>query len=114
MLRVLSAYRNFLLIILTIAVAIPCNIKRDWKKNIGIETNQNTPQNSKTTCTAFCSLNGITEQKKIQKFGNQLLKFQLAQRNFVTKQSKIPTVSNFHLFFKEKIPTHLRNCQFLI
>ncbi len=114
MLRVLSAYRNFLLIILTIAVAIPCNIKRDWKKNIGIEINQNSPQNPKTTCTAFCSLNGITEQKKIQKFGNQLLKFRLAQRNFVTKQSKIPTVSNFHLFFKEKIPTHLRNCQFLI
>ena len=113
MLRVLSAYRNFLLIILTIAVAIPCNIKRDWKKNIGIEINQNSPQNPKTTCTAFCSLNGITEQKKIQKFGNQLLKFRLAQRNF-TKQSKILTVSNFHLFFKEKIPTHLRNCQFLI
>ena len=114
MLRVLSAYRNFLLIILTIAVAIPCNIKRDWKKNIGIETNENIPQNAKTTCTAFCSLNGITERKKIQKLRNQIFKFHLAKRNFVTKQSKIPTVSHIHLFFKEKIPTHLRNCQFLI
>lgn len=115
MFRFLLTYKHILIVFLTITIAVPCTIKKELKQHIGIETNQSpTNTNVKTACH-FYSLKQTSKKKSEY---HKLDKIPFAYAFILLKgtnvQKSVSTILDFHKLFKEKIPTHIRNQQFLI
>ena len=118
MFQFLTTYRKIVIVLLTIVLAIPCSVKRDLKQQFNIESNQSAKNNSaKIGCASFCSV--YSESNKKQK--SQTFRKAKPSYSFVYSYYKnetvvkfiFPILDNYH-FYKEKIPTHIRNQQFLI
>ena len=115
MFQFLTTYRKIVIVLLTIVLAIPCSVKRDLKQQFNIESNQSEKNNSaKIGCASFCSsyINSNKKQKQ-QVFKKNVPPFSFIQKDRIVAHLIFPILDHYH-FFKEKIPTHIRNQQFLI
>ena len=115
MFHFLTTYRRFIIVLLTIVLAIPCSVKRDLKQQFNIESNQPAKNNSaKIGYASFCSnyIKSNKEQKQ-QVFKKNASPFSFIQKDRVVAHLIFPILDQYH-FYKEKIPTHIRNQQFLI
>ena len=115
MFQFLTTYRKIVIVLLTIVLAIPCSVKRDLKQQFNIESNQSAKNNSaKIGCASFCSsyINSNKKQKQKKKKKN-VPPFSFIQKDRIVAHLIFPILDQYH-FFKEKIPTHIRNQQFLI
>lgn len=117
MFHFLTTYRRFIIVLLTIVLAIPCSVKRDLKQQFQPKTSQSTNSNSpKIGCTTYCSVYLESNKRhKSQAFRKAALpySFVYTYKNEIVADLISPTLDNYH-FYKEKIPTHIRNQQFLI
>lgn len=112
MFQFLKTYRQIMIVLLTIVMAIPCSVKRDLKQQFRPESTQSTNSNSpKIGCTSFCSV--YSESNKKQK--SQTFRKAKPSYSFVYSYYKNETVVKFifpildkYHFYKEKIPTHIR------
>lgn len=118
MFQFLKTYRQIVIVLLTIVMAIPCSVKRDLKQQFHQQNTESTNNNSvKIGYTSFCSV--YSESNKKQK--SQTFRKAKPSYSFVYSYYKnetvvkfiFPILDNYH-FYKEKIPTHIRNQQFLI
>ena len=115
MFQFLNTYRKIVIVLLTIVLAIPCSVKRDLKQQFNIESNQSTQRNvAKIGCASFCSSYIKSNKKqKQQVFKKNIPRFSFVQKDRIVVHLIFPVLDQYH-FFKEKIPTHIRNQQFLI
>ncbi|WP_093366805.1 hypothetical protein [Chryseobacterium sp.] len=117
MFQFLKTYRQIVIVLLTIVMAIPCSVKRDLKQQFRPESTQSTNSNSpKIGCTSFCSVYSESNKKqKSQTFRKAAFPYSslYAHESIITADFIAPIIDNYH-FYKEKIPTHIRNQQFLI
>ena len=117
MFHFLTTYRRFIIVLLTIVLAIPCSVKKDLKQQFQSNSPQSTNSNSsKIGCTTYCSVYLESNKKhKSQAFRKAVLPyfFLYTNKNEIVSDLIFPTLDNYH-FYKEKIPTHIRNQQFLI
>ena len=117
MFQFLTTYRKIVIVLLTIVMAIPCSVKRDLKQQFNIESNQSAKNNSaKIGCASFCSVYSESNKKqKSQTFRKAALpySFLYEHESIITADFIAPIIDNYY-FYKEKIPTHIRNQQFLI
>lgn len=117
MFHFLTTYRRFIIVLLTIVMAIPCSVKRDLKQQFRPESTQSTSNNSpKIGYSSYCSVYLESNKKhKSQAFRKVALphSFLYAYESIITVDFIAPIIDNYH-FYKEKIPTHIRNQQFLI
>ncbi|NLN34301.1 MAG: hypothetical protein GX159_12010 [Flavobacteriaceae bacterium] len=117
MFQFLKTYRQIVIVLLTIVMAIPCSVKRDLKQQFRPESTQSTSNNSpKIGYSSYCSVYLESNKKhKSQAFRKVALphSFLYAYESIITVDFIAPIIDNYH-FYKEKIPTHIRNQQFLI
>ena len=108
-----STYRKILLIALTLFLAVPCTVKREFKQWLIIETNQHPKsENPRIACSAF-----VQQEKQIikQKAGKIILPN--AIRDFENSSARIENKIQLHSFYtsqKEAIPSYLLFERFLI
>jgi hypothetical protein len=108
-----STYRKILLIALTVFLAIPCTVKREFKQWLVIETNQHPKtENPRIVCSAF-----VQQEKQISKLKaekiilpNIIGDFNNSSAGIVNK-TQLP---DFYTLQKEEIPTYLLFERFLI
>jgi len=115
MFQFLTTYRTIVIVLLAIVLAIPCSVKRDLKQQFNIESNQSAKINSaKIGCASFCSSYIKSNKKqKQQVFKKHTPPFSFVYKDRIVVHPTFPVLDQYH-FFKEKIPTHIRNQQFLI
>lgn len=115
MFQLLTTYRKIVIVLLTIILAIPCSVKRDLKQQFNIESNQSAKNNSaKIGYASFCaSYIKSNKKEKQQVFKKHKPPFSFVYKDRIVVHLISPVLDQYH-FFKEKIPTHIRNQQFLI
>lgn len=117
MFHFLTTYRRFIIVLLTIVLAIPCSVKRDLKQQFHQQNTESTNNKSvKIGYTSFCSVYSESNKKqKSQTFRKAAFPYSslYAHESIITADFIAPIIDNYH-FYKEKIPTHIRNQQFLI
>lgn len=113
MFKFLLTYRRFLLIALTVLVAVPCFAKRELKQWLQIETSQKVkPIQHLRTCSAFYHLQKHDKKEKVDK---QILPFPISdfKSEYVAFANKIQ-LADFYNRQKEKIPSYILFERFLI
>lgn len=108
-----STYRKILLLALTVFLAVPCTVKREFKQWLIIETNQHPKsENPRIACSAF-----VQQEKQISKLKaekiilpNTIGDFNNSAAGIVNK-TQLP---DFYTLQKEEIPTYLLLERFLI
>ncbi|HSN47765.1 MAG TPA: hypothetical protein VLR29_03300 [Flavobacterium sp.] len=102
-----------MLLALTLLLAVPCSVKRDYKQWLKIETTQNpNSENFRIACSPFVKL-----EKQIlkQKAGKIIQPNTIS--DFITRSARIVNKTqypDFYTFQKEAIPSYLLFERFLI
>ena len=108
-----STYRRFLVIALTVLIAIPCFAKSELKQWLHIETSQQAkPVQQGTTCYTICQLQKHDKKEKAEK---HILPSSISDSKseyFVF--SKTILLPDFYNSQKQKIPSYLLFERFLI
>ncbi|MFA5327648.1 MAG: hypothetical protein WC384_07645 [Prolixibacteraceae bacterium] len=108
-----STYRRFLVITLTMLVAIPCFAKKEMKQWLNIETNQQAkPIQQTIACYTICQLE---KQDKKEKVAKHILPSPISDSKpeyfAFAKTIQLP---DFYNSRKQKIPSYLLFERFLI
>ncbi len=108
-----STYRRFLVIALTVLMAIPCFAKREVKQWLQIETSQQSkPIQQLTACYTFCQLQKHDKKEKVER---HILPSPLSEIKTEYFAFAITILlPDFYNRQKEKIPSYLLFGQFLI
>jgi hypothetical protein len=108
-----STYRKILLIALTVFLAVPCTVKREFKQWLIIETNQHPKsENSRIACSSF-----VQQEKQITKLKAEKVILPNTISDFKNSSARIinkTQLTDFYTLQKEKIPSHLLFERFLI
>lgn len=116
MFQFLKTYRQIVIVLLTIVMAIPCSVKRELKQQFHQQNTESTNNNSvKIGYTSFCTVYSASNKKqhKIRKAKPSYSFVYSYYKNETVVKFIFPILDKYH-FYKEKIPTHIRNQQFLI
>lgn len=108
-----STYRRFVVIALTVLMAIPCFAKREMKQWLHIETSQQAkPIQQRIACYTFCQQQ---KQDKKEKVGKHILpSFISESKPAYFSFAKTILLPDFYNTRKQKIPSYLLFGQFLI
>jgi hypothetical protein len=108
-----SNYRKFLLLALSLLLAMPCFAKRELKQWLTIETSpQAKSENPRISCTSFVRLNKQSNKQEVNKI--------ILPGIITPVDSKYSSISDkvrlrdFYNQQKEKIPSYICFRQFLI
>jgi len=108
-----NTYRRFLVIALTVLMAVPCFAKKEMKQWLNIETSQQSkPIQQGTTCYTICQLQKHDKKEKVEKHtlpspASEIKTEYLAFANTIL-------LPDFYNRQKEKIPSYLLFERFLI
>jgi len=108
-----STYRRFLVIALTVLIAVPCFAKKELKQWLNIETSQQSkPVQQLTVCYTICQLQKHDKKEKDEKHihPSPLSEIKTAYFGFATTI----LLPDFYNSQKQKIPSYLLFERFLI
>lgn len=108
-----SIYRRFLVIALTMLVAIPCFAKKEMKQWLNIETNQQANPGQQTiACYSFCQLQKHDKKEKAEKY---ILPASISDSKPTYFAFAVTILlPDFYNSQKQKIPSYLLFERFLI
>lgn len=108
-----STYRRFLVIAITVLVAVPCFAKKEMKQWLNIESSQQTkPVQQRTACYTTCQLE---KQDKKEKDEKHILPSPISDsKPAYFAFAKTILLSDFYNSQKQKIPSYLLFERFLI
>ena len=108
-----STYRKILLIALTVLLAVPCTVKREFKQWLVIETNQQPKsENPRIACSAF-----VQQEKQSTKLKAEKIILPHTVGDFNNSSARIANKTQLpdcHTLQKEEIPSYLLFERFLI
>lgn len=108
-----STYRKILLIALTVFLAFPCTVKREFKQWLIIETNQQPKsENPRIDCSSF-----VQQEKQSTKLNAEKIVLPNIISDFKNSSARIVNktqLPDFYTSQKEKIPSYLLFERFLI
>lgn len=111
---ILRIYQYAVIVLLTITVAIPCSAKREFKQLSGIAINHNgSNNNTKINCTVDGSQQQKAQQQKQQQRQQQNTIYRTDHLKLLVV-SKAQYLPDTYTLSKQKIPTHIWCCRFLI
>lgn len=112
-----TKYKYVWLAFFAIMLVVPCSVKRELKQHLNIETLSGNNAQSVTNCiTSYLqeSTTEAREKKQKQQFRESFTKKSYFSEVFIVFQDyQFSKIDDFDLF-KEKIPTHIQNSQYLI
>lgn len=108
-----STYRKILLIALTVFLAVPCTVKREFKQWLVIETNQQPKsENPRIACSSF-----VQQEKQSTKLKSEKIILPHTISDFKNSSTRIVNktqLTDFYTLQKEEIPSYLLFERFLI
>ncbi|MBI1182998.1 hypothetical protein GC194_01910 [bacterium] len=109
-----SIAKRLAVLLLVIAVSIPCSLKRDVKEYLGIATSQYAEHSHAKPC---CSTNNAIENKVQKKDQKKIYpKWVNASLSLIKNIDNLHQIrsNNTYDFIKEEVPTYIRCCCYLI
>ncbi len=109
-----TTYRRVVIVLLAMALAVPCSVKKDWKQQYYPESQQNAGNfSAKISCASFCSVTVDARKHNNLRLLPQLLAdYRYSPITLTASRVRLPIPDHYALF-KEKIPSHIRYQQFL-
>ena len=108
-----STYRRFLVLALTVLMAVPCFAKSELKQWLHIESSQQAkPVQQRVACYTICQLQKQNKEEKVEK---QLLSSPISDsKPAYFSYVKTIFLADFYNSKKQKIPSYLLFGQFLL